>query len=78
MDSEGLYYRPFFPPGGGSTIPWQDILSVKQDDDGVVLTRRTAPRVSINTSVLRGGEGFGKDPIYTAIKEAWRSHGGKP
>jgi hypothetical protein len=73
LDSEGLFYRPH----GESLIPWQDIRIVKRRKHHIVLIRHSAPSVNINTSVLRGPRaGFFGNPIYTAIMEAWQSHGG--
>jgi hypothetical protein len=73
LDSEGVFYRPH----GGSIIRWRDIRTVKRRKDHIMLIRHSVPSVNINTSLLRGAHaGFFGNPIYTAIMEGWRSHGG--
>jgi hypothetical protein len=78
VDREGLLYRAC----GDMVIPWREIRAVElikdEDNNSIVLTH--GPRqctMAIDARYLASlSDNGGKDPIYNAILEAWRTHGG--
>ncbi len=81
VDSEGLFYRPY----GASIIPWRDIRNVewiethgamgagKSDNVSyhILVTTRDSPHLLVIKIDHLPGR-----PIYTAISQAWKRHGG--
>ncbi len=83
VDSEGLFYRPY----GASIIPWRDIRSVEWIEESkggmgdgdvsnlpnhhILVTTRDSPHL-----VLIKLDYLPSFPVYTAIIQAWKRHGG--
>jgi hypothetical protein len=77
VDREGLLYRAC----GDMVIPWREIRAVElikdEDNNSIVLTygpRQCTMAIDARYLASLSGNG-GKDPIYNAVLEAWRTHG---